>query len=70
MTINEDGMVWSRDPVSKFLYGSSCSGYFNNGYEDIFFLIGGYKNCTTDEETFNGIRYFIFPGLKHYNLKL
>ena len=60
MAINEDGMVWSSDPVSEYLYGSSCSGYYNenDGY-DIYFLIGGYKNCTTDEETFNDIRYFI-----------
>ena len=59
MTINEDGMVWSTDQVSEFLYGSSCSGsYHDNGY-DFYFLIGGYKNCTTDEETFNGIRYFL-----------
>ena len=70
MTINEDGMVWSSDPVSESLYGSSCSGYYHYRGSDFYFLIGGYKNCTTDEETFNGIRYFIFPGLKHYNLKL
>ena len=55
MTINEDGFEWSIENDLEFSYGSSCSGYFSYFY----FIIGGYKNCTTNEESFNDIRYFL-----------
>ena len=57
MTINGDGMLWSSDQVLESLYGSSCSGYYHDDRLDFYLLIGGYKNCTTDEETFNDIRF-------------
>ena len=52
MTIKEDGIESSILNDLEFSYGSSCSGYFDYFY----YIIGGYENCTTNEESFNDIR--------------
>ena len=60
MTMQQDEGEWSIEKDLEFMYGSSCSGHFYGGFDgamdDVYFLIGGYTNCTDTEEIFNDIR--------------
>ena len=60
MTMQQDEGEWSIEKDLEFMYGSSCSGHFYGGFDDamddVYFLIGGYTNCTDTEESFNDIR--------------